>query len=179
MLEQFWSSAVYATKQEEREDKARAAQIIEIYLAWREYNENEVIAAEMKFQFTLNGRVVKGSIDRVERTADGRCIVIDCTTGYQSENKQSIRENIQMKVYSLAILEKFGSFPVKASLFYVKHGKMVDYVPDTSTIERAKLRLSNIVDDVLSERFPETPAYRTCRFCDYTDLCQEKETPSC
>ena len=132
----------------------------------------------MKFQFTLNGRVVKGFIDRVENTPDGQYVVIDYKTGYQSENKQSIRENIQMNVYSLAILEKFGALPVKASLFYVKHGKMVDYVPDTENIEQEKRRLSKMVDDVLLERFPETPAYHTCRFCDYTDLCQEKEIQS-
>ena len=175
ILEQFWSSAAYATRQKEREDKERAAQMIETYLAWRERNENEVIAAEMKFQFTLNGRVVKGFIDRVERTADGQYVVIDYKTGYQSENKKSIKENIQMNVYCLAILEKFGALPLKASLFYVKHGKMVDYFPDSENIEKQKMRLISMIDDVLSERFPEIPTHQTCRFCSYRDLCEEKE----
>ena len=123
MLEHFWSSAAYTSRKKEREDKERAAQMIETYSAWQERNENEVIAAEMKFQFTLNDRVVKGFIDRVERTPDGQYVVIDYKTGYQSENKKSIKKNIQMNVYSLAILEKFGVLPIKASLFYVKHRK--------------------------------------------------------
>jgi DNA helicase-2/ATP-dependent DNA helicase PcrA len=175
ILEQFWSSSAYATRQKEREDKERAAQMMETYLAWRERNENEVIAAEMKFQFTLNGRVVKGFIDRVERTVDGQYVVIDYKTGYQSENKNSIKESIQMNVYSLAILEKFGALPVKTSLFYVKHGKMVDYVPDAENIDRQKQRFTEMIDGVLAEQFPQTPAYQTCRFCSYEDLCGEKE----
>ena len=175
ILEQFWSSAAYATRQKEREDKERAAHMIETFLVWRERNENEVVAAEMKFQFTLNGRVVKGVIDRIERTADGQYVVIDYKTGYQSENKKSIRESIQMNVYSLAILEKFGVLPVKASLFYVKHGKMVDYIPDREHVELQKMQLANIIDDVLAERFPEAPAYHTCRSCSYSDLCDAQE----
>jgi DNA helicase-2/ATP-dependent DNA helicase PcrA len=178
ILEQFWSSAAYATRLKEREDKERAAQMVETYLAWREHNENEVIAAEMKFQFSLNGRVVKGFIDRVERTADGQYVVVDYKTGYQSENKTSIKESIQMNVYSLAILEKFGALPVKASLFYVKNGKMVDYLPDGEHVELQKIRLADMIDAVMTERFPETPAYHTCRSCSYGDLCEDKEIKS-
>jgi DNA helicase-2/ATP-dependent DNA helicase PcrA len=175
ILEQFWSSSAYATRQKEREDKERAAQMVETYLAWRESNENEVIAAEMKFQFTLDGRVVKGFIDRVERTPNGNYVVIDYKTGYQSENKNSIKHSIQMNVYSLAILEKFGALPVKASLFYVKHRKIVDYVPDPENIKQEKLRLTEMINSVILEHFPQAPSYQTCRSCSYVDVCAEKE----
>jgi DNA helicase-2/ATP-dependent DNA helicase PcrA len=117
MLEQFWSSDAYASKKKEREDKERAEQMIDTYLAWQSQNENQVIDVEMKFAFDLSGRTVKGFIDRVERTPEGNYVVIDFKTGYQSETKNSIKENIQMNVYCLAIAEKFGTLPHRASLF--------------------------------------------------------------
>jgi len=117
MLEQFWSSDAYASKKKEREDKERAEQMTDTYLAWQSQNENQVIDVEMKFAFDLSGRTVKGFIDRVERTPEGNYIVIDFKTGYQSETKNSIKENIQMNVYCLAIAEKFGTLPHRASLF--------------------------------------------------------------
>jgi DNA helicase-2/ATP-dependent DNA helicase PcrA len=117
MLEQFWSSDAYASKKKEREDKERAEQMIDTYLAWQSQNENQVIDVEMKFAFDLSGRTVKGFIDRVERTHEGNYVVIDFKTGYQSETKNSIKENIQMNVYCLAIAEKFGTLPHRASLF--------------------------------------------------------------
>ena len=129
----------------------------------------------MKFAFDLSGRIVKGFIDRVERTPEGNYVVIDFKTGYQSETKNSIKENIQMNVYCLAILEKFGALPHRASLFYVKHEKMVDYFPDSEQLEKQKMRLTSMIDAVLLERFPGSPAYQTCRFCDYEALCEEKE----
>jgi DNA helicase-2/ATP-dependent DNA helicase PcrA len=175
MLEQFWSSHAYASKKKEREDKERAEQMIDTYLAWQSQNENEVIDVEMKFAFDLSGRIVKGFIDRVERTREGNYVVIDFKTGYQSETKNSIKESIQMNVYCLAILEKFGALPRRASLFYVKHEKTVDYFPDSEQLEKQKTRLRSMIDAVLLEEFPGSPAYQTCRFCDYEALCEEKE----
>ncbi|MGZ4928353.1 MAG: ATP-dependent helicase [Halobacteriota archaeon] len=175
MLARFWSSAAYTTKQKEREDKALAEQMFKTYVAWQTENENEVVDAEMKFAFTLNGRTVKGFIDRLERTPDGEYVVIDYKTGYPTETKNSIRESIQMNVYCLAILEKFGCVPKKASFFYVKHDKHVHYYPEGEQLEQQKLRLSGMVEAVLSEHFLETPAYQTCRSCSYGDLCEVKE----
>jgi DNA helicase-2/ATP-dependent DNA helicase PcrA len=139
-------------------------------------NENQVVDVEMKFAFNLSGRIVKGFIDRVELTPEGNYVVIDFKTGSQSETKNSIKENIQMNVYCLAILEKFGALPRRASLFYVKHEKMVDYFPDSVQLEKQKMRLTSMIDAVLLEQFPGSPAYQTCRFCDYEALCEEKET---
>ena len=175
MLAQFWSSAAYTSKKKEREDKERAEQMIDSYLAWQAHNENEVIDVEMKFTFDLSGRIVKGFIDRVERTPEGNYVVVDFKTGYQTETKNSIKEHIQMNVYCLAILEKFGALPLRASLFYVKHEKMVDYFPDSEQLEKQKMRLTRIIDAVLREQFPGNPAYQTCRFCDYEALCEQKE----
>jgi DNA helicase-2/ATP-dependent DNA helicase PcrA len=175
MLEQFWSSDAYVSKKKEREDKELAEQMIDTYLAWQAQNENEVVDVEMKFAFDLNDRIVKGFIDRVERTPEGNYVVFDFKTGYQSETKKSIKENIQMNVYCLAILEKFGALPHRASLFYVKHEKMVDYFPDSEQLEKQKTRLESMIEMVLLEQFPGSPAYQTCRFCDYEALCEEKE----
>jgi len=98
MLEHFWSSAAYATRQKEAEDKTQAQQMLETYVVWNERNENEIIGAEMKFTFTLNGRSVTGFIDRVERTPTGEYIALDYKTGYPVESKNTIKQNIQMNV---------------------------------------------------------------------------------
>ena len=175
MLEHFWSSAAYASKQKEAEDKIQAQQMLETYLAWNERNENEIIGAEMKFAFTLNGRSVTGFIDRVERTPVGEYVVLDYKTGYTTESRNSIKQNIQMNVYALAVLDKFGILPHRASLYYVKHDKMVDYIPTQDLVEEQKTRLSEMIDNVVLERFPGMPSFQTCRSCSYQALCEEKE----
>jgi DNA helicase-2/ATP-dependent DNA helicase PcrA len=175
MLEHFWSSAAYTSKQKEAEDKTQAQQMLDTYLAWNERNDNEIIGAEMKFTFTLNGRSVTGFIDRVEKTPLGEYIVLDYKTGYPTESRNSIKQNIQMNVYTLAVLDKFDALPQRASLYYVKHDKMVDYLPTQDHVEQQQARLSEMIDNVVLERFPGMPTFQTCRSCSYKDLCEEKE----
>jgi DNA helicase II / ATP-dependent DNA helicase PcrA len=149
--------------------------MLETYLVWNERNENEIIDAEMKFTFTLNGRAVTGYIDRVERTPADEYVVLDYKTGYPRESKNSIKQNIQMNVYALAVLDKFGRLPQRASLYYVKHDKMVDYLPKQDHVEQQRTRLSDMIDNVVLERFPGLPSYQTCQSCSYQVLCEEKE----
>jgi DNA helicase-2/ATP-dependent DNA helicase PcrA len=175
-LERFWSSDAYVTRQKESEDKARAEEMIDTYLAWQHAHANEVIDSEMGFSFALNNRQVKGFIDRLERTADGEYVVIDYKTGYPSESKNSIRENIQMNVYCLAIRKKCGKLPQRASLFYVKHNKLVDYYPDEEHINAQQQRAEAMIDKILAESFEATPSYQTCKYCDYVPLCDRKES---
>jgi len=81
-----------------------------------------------------------------------------------------------MNVYALAVLDKFGRLPQRASLYYVKHDKMVDYLPKRDQVEQQQARLSEMIDNVVLERFPGLPSYQTCRSCSYQSLCEEKET---
>ncbi len=119
---------------------------------------------------------MKGFIDRLERTADGEYVVIDYKTGYPSESKNSIMENIQMNVYCLAVREKFGKLPQRASLFYVKHNKLVDYYPDEEYINAQQQRAEAMIDKILAESFEATPSYQACRYCDYVQICDRKES---
>lgn len=137
---------------------------LETYLEWLEYNDNEIIAAELEFLFPLNGRNVKGYSDRLERTKDGEYVVIDFKTGSTNLTRNTIRDDIQMNTYCLAVLNKFGRLPKRASLVYIERNKMVNYTPDAEHVERQKVRLEGLISDVLDEEFQATPSF-DCNFC--------------
>ena len=92
------------------------------------------------------------------------------------ENKNTIKDNIQMNVYGLAVRDRFRKLPQRATFFYVNHGKTVDIFPEQEQIHRQKAALSAMINAVLDECFPELPNYQTCRSCSYQDLCEQKET---
>ncbi len=148
--------------------------MLDTYLEWLEYNDNELVAAELEFLFPLNGRNVKGYIDRLERTKDGEYVVIDFKTGSTSLSRNTIRDDIQMNIYCLAVLHKFGKLPTRASLVYIERNKMVNYAPDTEHIERQKVRLEGLISDVLNEEFQATPSF-SCNYCGYGGLCDHEQ----
>jgi len=110
-------------------------------------------------------RSVTGSIDRIEQQPDGGLVVIDFKTGSSAGiTKNTIREDIQMNLYCIAVQEIYGKLPVRASLYYLKDNKMVDYIPDESSIAA-----------VCAEEFVAKPSFMGCQRCDYRDLCEVGE----
>ncbi|MDG6258008.1 MAG: UvrD-helicase domain-containing protein [Methanomicrobiaceae archaeon] len=177
LLEQFWSPAGYASRKQEREDRERAVRLLEIYLAWHFMNNNRVIGVEERFQFTCRGRTMKGSIDRIEQTPGGEYVVIDFKSGSKpsSLTREAVREHIQLNLYCLAIRERYGALPRRASLFYLGDNKLVDYRPDETSIAAFEETLAGMIGSVCAEEFGPTPSYQGCMYCDYGPLCEEKE----
>ncbi len=114
LLDSNWSSEAYTSKTHEDEDRAKAEAMLDTYLAWEAANRNTIVGNEKKFQFPINGRQLIGFIDRVEQTPEGGHVVIDFKTGSKpsSLTKNSIKEEIQMNLYCLAIREMYGKLPV-------------------------------------------------------------------
>ena len=109
--------------------------MLDTYLAWQAANRNTIIGTEKKFQFPLNGRKVKGYIDRIEQTPDGEYVVVDFKTGSKPvPDEKFCASDIQLNLYCLAIKEMFGRLPQRASFYYIKDDKMVDYFPTEETI---------------------------------------------
>jgi DNA helicase-2/ATP-dependent DNA helicase PcrA len=177
LLNSCWSSEAYASRTHELEDRVRAEAMLDTYLSWQAANRNTIVAAEKKFQFTLHGRNVKGFIDRIEQTPEGEYVVVDFKTGSKpsSLTKNSVPGDIQLNLYSLAIKELFGKVPRRASFYYIRDNKMVDYYPTEETVGLFAETARTIIAAVCAERFDPTPGYQTCRNCDYADLCGMKE----
>jgi DNA helicase-2/ATP-dependent DNA helicase PcrA len=175
ILERLWQPAGFTSKKEEEEKRVEAQQLLATYVEWNLENENEVIGTEAEFLFPINGRNVKGFIDRLERTPKGQYVVVDFKTGSSMESKNTIRDNIQMNVYCLAVQNKFGELPARASLLYLKTRKMVDYLPELEYFEKQQARLAGIIDQVLNESFEAQPSYKACLFCGYGELCDSMQ----
>jgi hypothetical protein len=69
----------------------------------------------------------------------------------------------------------FGKLPQRASFYYIRDNKMVDYYPTEETVGLFAETARTIIAAVCAERFDPTPGYQTCRNCDYADLCGMKE----
>jgi DNA helicase-2/ATP-dependent DNA helicase PcrA len=177
LLDSCWSPQAYSSRTHELGDRARAEAMLDTYLVWQAANRNTIAGTEKKFQFSLNGRKVKGYIDRIERTPGGEYVIVDFKTGSKpsSLTKTAVLSDIQLNLYCLAVKEMFGKLPQRASFYYLKDNKMVDYFPTEETVGLFTGSVKEIISAVCEEKFDPTPSFQTCRNCDYADLCEKKE----
>jgi hypothetical protein len=72
----------------------------------------------------------------------------------------------------MAVQAMFGRLPVRASLYYLKDDKTIDYIPDEESIAAFRGRATAMIAAVCAGEFPARAPYMGCRNCDYKDLCE-------
>ncbi len=132
-------------------------------------------AAEKDFEIEVAGKKVIGFIDRIDLTPSGDYEVFDYKTGKTMLNGNTIRTDIQMNFYLLAIEKLYGKLPQSANLLYLRKEKKVSYDAEQESVAKSRDGMTSLIDGIMNEEFGPTPGYNTCRFCDYQSICEAKE----
>ena len=178
LLDEVWPSDVYESEFEESEARTSAHAILDTYLAWHATTTNTVTGVEHEFTFPFASHTLNGFIDRIEQTPDGRHVVIDFKSGKKpgTISKNTIKKNIQINMYCLAVQHMTGSLPERAELFFLKDGRHVHYVPTQETMQEFTDTMLALINDITRRYFPANPHFFRCKNCGYRDRCGGKWT---
>ena len=121
---------------------------------------------------------LRGYIDLVERTGDGRLRATDHKTGRVRVADQAILaggDSLQPVLYALALDKLFPEDSVDAGRLYyctAAAGFEERVIPLDERARKSAAVLAEVVDDALSRPFlPAAPASRACDWCDYRVVC--------
>ncbi|MFG2559012.1 ATP-dependent helicase [Streptomyces sp. NPDC048496] len=110
-LDSVWDGLVFDAPWKSQQEKGQARVALERFLRWHVMDRTgrTSAASEHDFDVTLEAGEyevrIRGSMDRVERDADGRAYVVDFKTGKQSPTKDEVARHPQLAVYQLAVRE--------------------------------------------------------------------------
>lgn len=134
-IESRWSELIFEApwlaEQQKRAARQLASAVAE-YLGDFDREKKQLVTAEERFSLEIGRARVSGSIDRVERSPDGRVVIVDLKTGKPETSQPVIDEFPQLGAYQLAyatgvlndVLEPLGEHqPGGAKLLFVREGK--------------------------------------------------------
>nr|WP_229925952.1 ATP-dependent DNA helicase [Streptomyces longispororuber] len=111
-LESVWDALAFDAPWKSEQEKEHARVALERFLQWHvsgAHAGRTPLAGEHDFDVTLEAGPyevrVRGSMDRVERDADGRAYVVDFKTGKQAPSAAEVARHPQLAVYQLAVRE--------------------------------------------------------------------------
>ncbi|WP_104135816.1 ATP-dependent DNA helicase [Cryobacterium sp. Y62] len=108
-VEARWNELDFDADWQSRVQKVAARKLTDrlaSYLLDFEHGGGELLSAEGTFQLEVSGAVLSGTIDRVERQADGRAVIVDLKTGKGDATSDSgVAEHPQLGAYQLAFQE--------------------------------------------------------------------------
>jgi ATP-dependent exoDNAse (exonuclease V) beta subunit len=108
-LDEVWNELDFGGVWFNRKQRQVAEQMVTRFLRWQRDNPRELVALEEAFVAVVgDGVQIKGRVDRVERDAEGRAVIIDLKTGGSKPKPGELDRHPQLGVYQLAAL--LGAF---------------------------------------------------------------------
>jgi superfamily I DNA/RNA helicase/RecB family exonuclease len=104
-LDELWPSLGLPAGWVGERSRARAHRMLQRYADYARTNRRELVAVEAEVDVPVGRAVVRGRVDRVERDADGRLVVVDLKTGSRAPSGADVEANAQLGVYQLAVEE--------------------------------------------------------------------------
>jgi superfamily I DNA/RNA helicase/RecB family exonuclease len=98
-----FGSVWYGSRQREL-----AERMVRKFLDWHASNPREFVAAEETLRVRIGQVEITGRVDRLERDAEGRGVIVDLKTGSAAPREEELDRHPQLGVYQLAVL--LGAF---------------------------------------------------------------------
>ncbi|OYO19388.1 DNA helicase UvrD [Enemella dayhoffiae] len=105
-LDEVWQQLDFDAHYLSAVERVEAEAMVQRYAAWESAQQRELLGTEVGFrlQVEVDGAPVllTGSVDRLERIADGRLHVVDFKTGRSEPDRREVPSHEQLGVYQLA-----------------------------------------------------------------------------
>lgn len=142
--EDKWISEGYSSEEEEEGHFAYGKKILTKYYEEHAKDMRPPIAVEHRFNLDVQGVLVTGFIDRVDRLEKNRAEIIDYKSGKRSFTTSQVEENEQLTFYQWAVEESLGIPVAKLTLYHLPSQTPV------STEARTQDKINELKGKVLS-----------------------------
>lgn len=127
----------------------------------------DVYDKEMGFNFVLGNYLIIGYIDRVD-VVGNTVEIVDYKTGKREVAQKDVHNNLQLGIYALAASIAFPDKDIKASLHYLRSGRIKSHEYSKDDLENVKQMLIEKINLIMNDfNFTPTKNERICYFCDH------------
>jgi putative RecB family exonuclease len=158
----------------EREWGLESMTLLANYFTVEDPAEVEPVDRELDMIEDLDGIVIRGILDRIDRGADGSLIITDYKTGKAPPERYAVPAFFALKIYALLIRRRTGETPAELRLMYLNGPTMYRLAVDDGQLDAMDKQLRALwaaIERAMSEdRFPPRPG-RLCDWCSFQALC--------
>jgi putative RecB family exonuclease len=149
---------------------AEAAALLDRWFELEDPTRLEPAHRELYVETRLeSGLTLRGYVDRLDISRDGRMRVVDYKTGRAPREAYEAKALFQMKFYALVLWRLHGEIPALLQLVYLGSGEILRYAPDEADLLATERKVAAIWAAI--ERAATTGDWRPSpsRLCDWCD----------
>jgi putative RecB family exonuclease len=165
---------LFETVEDERAWGIESLELLANYFAVEDPRLIEPVERELDMSEDLDGITIRGILDRMEETPDGRLVVTDYKTGKAPPERYALPAFFALKIYALLVRRRTGRTPDAIKLIYL-NGPTVYEIPvidaQLDAMDRQLRALWTAVERAIeNDDFP-TRVGPLCAWCSFQSIC--------
>jgi putative RecB family exonuclease len=165
---------LFETVEEERQWGVESMELLANYFAIEDPTHFDPEERELDLLEDLDGMLIRGILDRMDRNADGDLVITDYKTGKAPPETYALPAFFALKIYALLIRNRTGETPVEVRLLYLNGPTLYRLAIDDRQLDAMDSQLralwAAIERAMTGGRFPARPG-RLCDWCSYKEIC--------
>ena len=165
---------LFESVEEEREWGLESMALLTNYFSIEDPTTFEPEGRELDMLEDLDGIVIRGILDRMDRDGDGQLIITDYKTGKAPPEKFAMSAFFALKIYALLIRNRMGETPKEVRLLYLNGPTLYRLPIEDRQLDAMDGQLralwTAIQKAMDNDRFP-TRVGRLCDWCSYQEIC--------
>ena len=174
ILHSLWDPSMYGSREMEERDRRDAGAMIGKFLDRQGGKEGKIIGVEDWVGLDLEGRRLRGKVDRIDLRPDGKLEVIDYKSSKQRTSRPMLRQDFQMALYWLGVEQGYSRKVERVGHWYLRMDQEWMVEISREELEGVRQRAVRVIEEIEAGRFDARPGFQTCDWCDYQMLCEER-----
>lgn len=171
-----WSSAGYASADEEYNYKAYGREVITRFCEIHGIDFRLPVATERSFAVDVGGVKLRGVIDRVDKLENGALSIVDYKTNKSLFTADYLENDLQLTLYQLAVEQIWGLPVSNLTLYHLRSNTPCSCGPRSNErLEEAKDLVKQVAASIVAGEFQATEnQYCPCDFPEYCPFHRHK-----
>lgn len=165
---------LFETVEEERRWGIESLELLANYFSVEDPRSFEPEDRELDMTEDLDGIVIRGILDRMNRDEEGKLVILDYKSGKAPPERYALSAFFALKIYALLIRNRTGETPKEVQLLYLNGPTLYRLPIDDRQLDAmdGQLRaLWKAIERAMeTDRWPARPG-RLCDWCSFKDLC--------
>ncbi|MCI0425249.1 MAG: PD-(D/E)XK nuclease family protein [Actinobacteria bacterium] len=165
---------LFPTVEDERLWGVESLELLANYFTIEDPTRFDPTERELEMVEDLDGMLIRGILDRMDRDDTGRLVITDYKTGKAPPETYALPAFFALKIYALLIRNRTGQTPAEVRLLYLNGPTLYRLGIDDRQLDAMDSQLRALwaaIDRALATgRFPPRPG-RLCDWCSYRKIC--------
>ncbi|MCG2725947.1 MAG: PD-(D/E)XK nuclease family protein [Elusimicrobia bacterium] len=171
--DESWNNSGFQSPQESMEFYNKGSRILEDFWLNNQDRKSRIIFVERNFEFKFEKWTIKGTIDRLDKNADGKYELIDYKIGFEERNDFNPLENLQLGIYAIALKESFNIDVDYLTCWFLLRSDRVSAAYDKAASAFVFDEIRNIGEKIINADYSSKG---DCQRCSIKKLCKHAKT---